>query len=416
MSSFPQFIQLDSMDCGPSCLRMIAKHYGKHYSLETLRQHSFITREGVSMLGISDAAEYIGFRTSGVMISFEQLVEEAPLPCIVHWNQNHFVTVYDVKRNKKGYRIRVADPALGSVTYHEAEFKKCWLSTKKENEDKGAALLLQPGPEFYDREDEKENRNRSLRYFLRYLTPYKRQLVQLILGMVVVSLLQLIFPFLTQSLVDIGIRDGNLSFITLILIAQLIIFIARLSVEFIRSWILLHMNTRINIALISDFLAKLMKLPLRYFDTKMTGDIMQRIGDHGRIESFLTGNSISTLFSFVNFFVFAFVLAYYNLVVLGIFLVGNALYVVWILSFMRYRRELDHRRFAQSAGEQSNIIQLITGMQEIKLNNCEKHKRWQWERIQVKLFKIGVKGLAVGQVQQVGSVILFEKCIYEKVK
>lgn len=340
------------MDCGPSCLRMIAKHYGKHYSLETLRQHSFITREGVSMLGISDAAEYIGFRTSGVMISFEQLVEEAPLPCIVHWNQNHFVTVYDVKRNKKGYRIRVADPALGSVTYHEAELKKCWLSTKKENEDKGAALLLQPGPEFYDREDEKENRNRSLRYFLRYLTPYKRQLVQLILGMVVVSLLQLIFPFLTQSLVDIGIRDGNMSFITLILIAQLIIFIARLSVEFIRSWILLHMNTRINIALISDFLAKLMKLPLRYFDTKMTGDIMQRIGDRGRIESFLTGNSISTLFSFVNFFVFAFVLAYYNLVVLGIFLVGNALYVVWILSFMRYRRELDHRRFAQSAGEQ----------------------------------------------------------------
>ncbi|AEW21118.1 ABC transporter, ATP-binding protein [Tannerella forsythia 92A2] len=404
MSSFPTFIQLDSMDCGPTCLRMIAKHYGKHYSLETLRQHSFITREGVSMLGISDAAEYIGFRTSGVMISFEQLVEEAPLPCIVHWNQNHFVTVYDVKRNKKGYRIRVADPALGSVTYHEAEFKKCWLSTKKENEDKGAALLLQPGPEFYDREDEKENRNRSLRYFLRYLTPYKSELVQLILGMVVVSLLQLIFPFLTQSLVDIGIRDGNMSFITLILIAQLIIFIARLSVEFIRSWILLHMNTRINIALISDFLAKLMKLPLRYFDTKMTGDIMQRIGDHGRIESFLTGNSISTLFSFVNFFVFAFVLAYYNLVVLGIFLVGNALYVVWILSFMRYRRELDHRRFAQSAGEQSNIIQLITGMQEIKLNNCEKQKRWQWERIQVKLFKIGVKGLALGQMQQVGSV------------
>ena len=222
--------------------------------------------------------------------------------------------------------------------------------------------------------------------------------------MVVVSILQLIFPFLTQSLVDIGICDGNLSFITLILIAQLIIFIVRLSVEFIRSWILLHMNTRINIALISDFLAKLMKLPLRYFDTKMTGDIMQRIGDHGRIESFLTGNSISTLFSFVNFFVFAFVLAYYNLVVLGIFLVGNALYVVWILSFMRYRRELDHRRFAQSAGEQSNIIQLITGMQEIKLNNCEKQKRWQWERIQVKLFKIGVKGLALGQMQQVGSV------------
>ena len=293
---------------------------------------------------------------------------------------------------------------MGLVTYNEADFKRCWLSTKEENEDKGATLLLQPGPEFFNQDDEKENRNRSLRYFLRYLAPYKSQLVQLVLGMLVVSILQLIFPFLTQSLVDVGIRDGNLSFITLILIAQLIIFVARLSVEFIRSWILLHMNTRINIALISDFLTKLMKLPLRYFDTKMTGDIMQRIGDHGRIESFLTGNSISTLFSFINFFVFSFVLAYYNLVILGIFFAGNVLYVVWILLFMKYRRELDYKRFAQSAGEQNNIIQLITGMQEIKLNNCEKQKRWQWERIQVKLFKIGIKGLILGQLQQVGSV------------
>jgi len=357
------------------------------------------------MLGISDAAERIGFRTSGVMISFEQLVKDAPLPCIVHWKQNHFVVVYNIKKDKKvGYRIYVADPALGLVAYDEIDFKKCWFSTKKNEEEKGTALLLEPGPEFFDREDEKEIRNRSLRFFLRYLVPYKSQLMQLVLGMLVASILQLIFPFLTQSLVDVGIRDGNLSFITLILIAQLIIFVARLSVEFIRSWILLHMNTRINIALISDFLAKLMKLPLRYFDTKMTGDIMQRIGDHGRIESFLTGNSISTLFSFVNFFVFAFVLAYYNLFILGIFLVGNALYVIWILFFMKYRRELDYKRFAQSAGEQSNLIQLITGMQEIKLNNCEKQKRWQWERIQVKLFKIGIKGLVLGQLQQVGSV------------
>ena len=404
-NKFTSYIQLDAMDCGPTCLRMIAKHYGKHYSLETLRANSFITREGVSMLGISDAAEYIGFRTSGVMVSFEQLVTEAPLPCIVHWKQNHFVVVYRIKKDKKnGYKIYVADPALGLATYDEADFKKCWLSTKRESEDKGAVLLLQPAPEFFEQDDEKVNKNRSLRYFLRYLTPYKSQLVQLVMGMLVVSVLQLIFPFLTQSLVDVGIRDGNLSFITLILVAQLIISVARLSVEFIRSWILLHMNTRINIALISDFLAKLMRLPLRYFDTKLTGDIMQRIGDHGRIESFLTGSSISTLFSFVNFFVFAFVLAYYNLAVLGIFLIGNTLYVIWILLFMKYRRELDHKRFAQSSGEQSNIIQMITGMKEIKLNKCEKQKRWQWERIQVKLFKIGIKGLVLGQLQQVGSV------------
>lgn len=403
--SFPSYIQLDAMDCGPTCLRMIAKHYGKHYTLETLRQQSFITREGVSMLGISDAGEHVGFRTSGVMITFEQLVNDVQLPCIAHWKQNHFVVVYDIKKGKKGtHRIYVADPSLGLVVYDEVDFKKCWISTSKDGEGKGAALLLEPGTEFYDHDDEKESKNRNLRFFLRYLIPYKSQLTQIALGMLVISILQLIFPFLTQALVDVGIRDGNFSFITLILIAQLVIFVARLSVEFIRSWILLHMNTRINIALISDFLAKLMKLPIRYFDTKMTGDIMQRIGDHGRIESFLTGNSISTLFSFVNFIVFAFVLGYYNLTILGIFILGNALYVIWILLFMKYRRELDYKRFAQSAGEQSNLIQLITGMQEIKLNNCEKQKRWQWERIQVKLFKISIKGLVLGQLQQVGSV------------
>lgn len=404
INSFPHYLQYDAMDCGPTCLRMIAKYYGKTYSLQTLREHSFITREGVSMLGISDAAEFIGFRTSGVRISLQQLVEDMPLPCILHWNQNHFVVCYGIKKKKDGYRFSIADPARQLVTYHEEEFKKCWLATKVEGEEKGTALALEPGPEFYEREDEQDSGKRNLRFFLKYLSPYKKQVVQLVFGMVAASLLQLIFPFLTQSLVDVGIRDGNLSFITLILIAQLVIAVSQLSVEFIRSWILLHMNTRINISLISDFLAKLMKLPLHYFDTKMIGDIMQRIGDHNRIESFLTGSSITTLFSFINFFIFSFVLAYYDLGILAIFLVGNALYVGWILAFMKYRRELDIRRFAQAAGEQSSLIQLVTAMQEIKLNNCEKQKRWQWERIQVKLFKISVKGLAVGQAQQVGSI------------
>lgn len=404
MKSFPHFLQLDTMDCGPTCLRMIAKYYGKTYSLQTLRTRSFITREGVSMLGISDAAESIGFRTSGVRISFKQLVEDVPLPCVLHWNQSHFVVCYDIRTKKDGYRISIADPASQLVIYQEGEFKKCWLSTKMEGEEKGVALVLDPTPDFYDAEDERRVGERSLTFFLKYLVPYKKQLLQLILGMLVISVLQLIVPFLTQSLVDVGIHGGNLAFITLILIAQLVVSVSQLSVGFIRSWIILHMNARINIALISDFLIKLMKLPLHYFDTKMIGDLMQRIGDHGRIESFLTGSSISTLFSFVNFFIFSFVLAYYNLGILAIFLVGNALYVCWILFFMKYRRELDIRRFAQASGEQSNLIQLITAMQEIKLNNCEKQKRWQWERIQVKLFKISVKGLALGQVQQGGSV------------
>ena len=397
---FLHYHQLESADCGPSCLRMIAKYYGRNYSVQYLREQAFITREGVSMLGISDAAERIGFRTMGVKVTLEQLRTEVPLPCVLHWNQNYFVVLYKVKNGK----YYIADPATKKLVYEESELARCWCSTVVEGKDTGAALLFEPGPDFYDREEEDTRTGKGLSFFFRYLTPYRRELFQLVLGMLTASILQLILPFLTQSMVDTGIRDGNLSFITLILVAQLVIFVAKLSVDFIRSWILLHVNTRINIALISDFLAKLMRLPLHFFDTKMVGDIMQRIGDHNRIETFMTGSSISTLFSFVNFIVFGFVLAYYDLTILVLFLVGNGLYVAWILAFMKYRRELDIKRFAQAAGEQSNLFQLVTGMQEIKLNNCETEKRWEWERIQVKLFKISIKGLALQQYQQLGSV------------
>lgn len=401
---FPHYRQLDAMDCGPTCLRMIAKYYGKSYSLQFLHERSFISREGVSMLGISDAAEAIGFRTSGVRISLKQLIEDVPLPCILHWNQRHFVVCYRIQKKQDGFKFYISDPASQRVAYREEELKKCWLATKTDEIEQGTALALEPGPDFYNYDGETEQKGRSLSFFLRYLTPYKKELFQLMLGMLVISMLQLLLPFLTQALVDVGISNSNLNFITLVLAAQLIISVSQLSVEFIRSWILLHVNTRISIALISDFLAKLMKLPLHFFDTKMVGDIIQRIGDHNRIKTFLTGSSISTLFSFVSFFIFSIVLAYYNLTVLGIFLIGNSLYITWIFLFMKYRRKLDIRRFAQAAGEQSSLIQIVTAMQEIKLNNCETQKRWQWERIQVKLFKISVKGLALGQVQQVGSV------------
>lgn len=404
MNKFPHYTQLDAMDCGPTSLRMIAKYYGKSYTLQTLRERCFITREGVSMLGISDAAEFIGFRTIGVRISFEQLAKEALLPCILHWNQNHFVVCYKIKMHNNGDAdIYISDPASMKVTYRKEEFLKCWLSTKQDSIDRGTALLLEPGPTFNDAIDERRSTKRDFAFFARYLMPYKSQFVQLIIGMVVGSGLQMIFPFLTQSLVDVGIRDCNLGFITLILITQLCLFVAQLGVGFIRSWIMLHINTRIDISLISDFLMKLTNLPLHYFDTKMTGDIMQRIGDHGRIKSFLMGSSINIVFSVFNFVIFAAILGYYKWMILSIFLFGNTLYVLWILAFMKYRRELDIRRFNQAAGEQSKIIQLIQGMQEIKLNNCEKQKRWEWERIQVKLFKISIKGLSLGQMQQIGS-------------
>ena len=402
---FPHYCQLDAMDCGPSCLRMIAKYYGRSYTLQTLRERCFITREGVSMLGISDAAEYIGFRTIGVRISFDQLIKEANLPCILHWNQNHFVVCYRIECHKNGeVSLYIADPASRKLIYHKEEFLRCWISKKENSTDTGTALLLEPSPLFDSIDDEKRSSRRDFAFFVKYLLPYKSQFAQLIIGMLVGSGIQMIFPFLTQALVDTGIRDRNLSFITLILITQLLLFISQLAVGFIRSWIMLHINSRIDIALISDFLMKLMTLPLHYFDTKMTGDIMQRIGDHGRIKSFLMGSSINIIFSFFNFIIFSIILGYYNWMILVIFLFGNTLYMIWILAFMKYRRILDIKRFNQSAGEQSKIIQLIQGMQEIKLNNCEKQKRWEWERIQVKLFKIGVKGLTIGQIQQTGSV------------
>lgn len=407
MERFPLYNQNEVMDCGPACLRMISKYYGHHYSLQTLRQKCFITREGVSLLGISDAAESIGFRTCGVKITGEQLVNEAMLPCILYWNNSHFVVCYKIKRKRGGKLIfYIADPASQRLQYEEDEFKKCWLGvTLADVNRRGIALLLEPNANFANIEEEPERSSKkSLLFFLRYLLPYKTQFAQLALGMALGSVLQMAFPILTQSLVDVGIGERNLSFITLILIAQLFLFVSQLAVGYIRSWIMLHINTRVDVALISDFLTKLMKLPLSYFDTKMTGDIMQRIGDHSRIKSLLMSNSFNIIFSIFNFFLFAGILAYYHPMILGIFLLGNGLYAIWVLSFMRYRRELDIKRFNQSAGEQSKLIQLVQGMQEIKLNNCEKQKRWEWERIQAKLFKISIRGLKLSQIQQTGSV------------
>ena len=421
---FPYYHQLDTMDCGPTCLRMIAKHYGKHYSLDTLRQRSHIGREGVSMLGISTAAESIGFRSIGVHVPFQQLAE-APLPCIVHWNQNHFVVVYNIKIRKNREHtvvgaddhslqqapcegaVYVADPAQGLVKFTVQEFLSGWLSTKSEGQDEGVALLLEPTPDFYAAEDEKQDKTK-LRFVLQYLKPYKKLIVQLFLGMLLGTLLQLIFPFLTQSIVDYGIGNNNLNFVVVILIAQLTLYLAQTAVEFIRSWILLHISTRINISIISDFLIKLMKLPIGFFDTKMIGDIMQRIGDHSRIEAFLTSSTLNTLFSFVNLIVFSIVLALYNLKLFMVFLVASILYVLWITIFLKKRKELDYKRFAQASAEQSNLYQLITGMQEIKLNNCEKQKRWEWENIQAKLFRVSIKGLALSQYQQSGAFFINE--------
>ena len=401
---FHFYSQLDSRDCGPTCLRMVAKHYGRSYSLQGLREKCFINREGVSLLGISEAAEQIGFRSMGVRINWEQLAFEAPFPCIVHWNQNHFVVVYKITGKNI---VFVADPAHGLIKYTKGEFLRSWLSDKKEGEEKGIALLLEPGTDFYTIEDEKPDKTK-FRFLLQYMRPHKSFFVQVAFAMLLGSLLQLIAPFLTQSVVDKGIGNQNIGFVTLVLIAQLVLMVSRTSVDFIRNWLLLHISTRINISLISDFLIKLMKLPIGFFDTKMVGDIMQRIGDHSRIQNFLTGSSINILFSMVNLIIFGAVLAFYSLKILGVFIIGSIIYFIWVWLFLKKRRELDFKRFAQMADNQSNLFQLITGMQEIKLNNCERQKRWKWERIQARLFRVSVQGLALSQWQQVGALFFNE--------
>jgi ATP-binding cassette subfamily B protein len=404
MKRFPFYQQLDAMDCGPTCLRMVASYYGKTYSLQTLRQKSYITREGVSLLRLSNAAEAIGFRTLMAKIPFEKLKQEAPLPFIAHWRQRHFVVVYGFSNNE----VQVADPGHGLIRYSRQEFLEGWLHGQSKDAQAGIVLLLETTPAFYSTEEEQASRPQSFRFIVGYLKPYRRFMGQLLMGMLAGSFLQLLFPLLTQSIVDIGIHQQNIAFVNLILAGQLMLFFSRTAVEMIRSWVLLHMGTRINISILSDFLIKLMKLPLGFFDTKMTGDLLQRIGDHKRIETFLTSSTLNVVFSLVNLLIFGCVLAYYDLSIFGVFLLGSILYAAWILLFMKSRRALDFKNFDQMAANQSNLIQLITGMQEIKLQNCERQKRWEWERIQAKLFKVNIRTLALNQYQQSGSVFINE--------
>jgi ATP-binding cassette, subfamily B, bacterial len=388
---------------------MVAAFYGKSFSLQTLREKSFISRQGVSMLGISEAAESIGFRTMGVKISFKQLLEDANLPCIVHWKQKHFVVVFRIQKLNQGkdFILHVADPAIGRIKMSKDEFMKGWASTVQDGEQLGLCLLLEPTPEFHRIEDEVIDK-KSFRYLFSYVKPYRKYLVQLFVGLLAGSLIQLLFPFLTQSIVDIGINNQDLSFIQLVLFAQIFLFLSRVSVDFIRSWILLHLSTRINISLISDFLIKLMKLPVSFFDTKLIGDLLQRIGDHQRIENFLTTSTLNILFSMISLVVFGIVLAIYNIWIFLIFFIAAILYVGWVLLFLQKRKEIDHRRFNRLSEHQSALIQLITGMQEIKLNDCERQKRWEWESIRAKLFRLNIQSLSLTQYQQAGAAFINE--------
>ena len=401
---FPFYKQHDSMQCGITCLQMICKYNGKEYSLESLSRYCFATTEGVSMLGISEAANKLGLHTICGRITMEQL-PQAPLPCILHWSQNHYVILYKIKNKKKFY---IADPGKGLLTYAEKEFKDHWISTQSKGEEKGIAMFIQPTPAFYELSGETTNRKRSFKFLFGYIKQYRRYFGQIILGALVGCVLQLIFPFLTQAIVDIGITHQNLGIIYLILLGQLILTISRTSVDFIRRWILLHISMRINISLVSDFFIKLLKLPMSFFDTKLMGDLMQRMSDHNRVEKFLTTQMLNVTFSLLSFIVFGCVLLGYNTFIFLIFLIGSILYGIWIAIFLKRRKLLDYELFEKQAMNNNKTYQFITSMQEIKLQNCEQRRRWEWEDVQADLFQVNMKSLKLQQTQEAGSIFINE--------
>ena len=407
MKRMPLCLQKDSMQCGIACLQMVCKYFGREYSMNTLSKLCFATTEGVSMLGINEAANILGLHTTCVRAA-TSILSEAHLPCILHWNQNHFVVLYKVKNGKKFY---IADPGKGLVTYSLEEFKKHWISTRSNEEDKGIAMFLETTPAFFTYKMEGEENikeKRSFRFLFGYVKKYRKYFGQIILGLIVGSLLQLVLPFLTQSIVDVGIKNQDIGFVWLILLGQLMLTISRTAIDFIRRWLLLHISLRINISLVSDFFIKLLKLPMSFFDTKLMGDLIQRMNDHSRVNNFLTQQTLNITFAMLTFVVLSVVLFFYNKLVFAIFLLGSVLYGGWMTLFLKRRKVLDYELFEQQAINNNKTYEFITSMQEIKLQDCEQRRRWEWEDTQADLFGVQMKSLKLQQTQEAGSIFINE--------
>jgi ATP-binding cassette subfamily B protein len=408
MSSFPFYRQLNAMDCGPTCLRMIARYYWKHYNADSIRQMAGYGKEGVSLLGISGAAEKMGFRIRSVRITYEQLTKQAPLPCILHWDQHHFVVLLPLSRWGMNRRLRCADPARGVISYSKKELLHHWISTESSTgEMAGTALILEPSSGFYEARGEAEHRL-SWRLIFQYLRQSRWQIIQVLIALLITSLIQLVFPFLTQSIVDAGINARDLRYVVIVLAAQLMLIFSRAIVEFIRSRLLLKVSIVVNLSILSDFLIKLTRLPLSYFDSRHTGDTLQRLNDNKMIQSFLTETTLSVLFSIFNFVIFAIVLAMYDLQLFFIFSAGSILYFAWVKIFLSLRRKINYQTFSITSKENEATLQLVQGMQEIRLHNAEQFRRWEWENIQVRLFKLSFKSLTYSQLQQGGGLLINE--------
>ncbi|PVH24395.1 peptidase domain-containing ABC transporter [Sphingobacterium corticibacter] len=387
--------QHDLADCGPACLKMICRHHGSDVPLEYLREKCYIGKDGVSLLNISKAAEDIGFRTFMAYIDIETLVNDCPLPAILHWNQDHFIVLYEIQKKKY---FRIADPAHGIVKIDLETFKRSWVSTA---DMRGTVLLLEPTHSL-NAPHKNTDEFKPYKFLLRYIKPYRRSIIQLIFGMIIASIISLILPFTTKILIDEGLNKNNISILYLILISQFALFIGSTLIELIRGWLLLHVNTRISLNIISDFLIQLLKLPIHFFDTKAVGDLSQRINDHHRIDSFLTGTAISTIFSVLNIIIFSSILAFFNITIFATFFILTLLGVLWVFLFQKRRKRLDYKRFARNRDNQDKLYEMIVGMQEVKLYGSEIAKRWEWERLQIKFFKLNISTLALEQWQSTG--------------
>jgi ATP-binding cassette, subfamily B, bacterial len=410
MKSFPFYRQLDQMDCGATCLRMICAYHGKIYPLEWLRQKCGITRQGASFTGMMDAAEELGLKSLGLSVSMETLIKDVPLPCIVHWRQRHFVVVHKIGKK----HIYVADPAFGKVKYSHARFLEGWLynkKTRREQDNEGYVLLLEPTPEFAGSEPEPPGSRTGLSFLFPYIKQHKKLLVQLLAGVLLSSLLLLAFPFLTRVLVDQGIRYSSKRFVQLILIGQLMVFVSQTLLEIIRRWTILFISKRVNISAISDFLARMMRLPLSFFDSKMTTDLIQRVEDQRLVEQFLSNTSLNVLFSMINILLFGGILLHYNSRLFLFFCCGSFLYFVWVLLFVKRRATLAYLRRDELAENRSSVLQIINGIHEIKLNNSERKRRREWESIQARAYHTASKELRLEQFQVVGGNFIMQ-CTY----
>ena len=397
--------QKDSMHCGVACVRMICYYYGIKLSEKQISNLLQPTAQGVSLLSISDVCETLGFKCESRLITVKDLTE-CKYPCILHWDQNHFVVLYRICNDKNIFLI--GDPKKGIVKCNIKDLEKHWICSVTNRKPNGIVMQLTPTEHLYTNKKENISERRSFRFLLGYIKQYRKYFTQIIIGLILGCLLQLIMPFLTQAIVDIGIKHKDIGLIWLILLGELMIVIGRTATDFIRRWLSLHISMRINISLVSDFFIKLFKLPMSFFDTKLMGDLLQRIGDHSRIQNFLTGQVLNVVFTFFSFLIFGIVLFIYDTYIFSIFLVGSFCYGLWIVSFLKRRKVIDYELFEQQAKNQNKTYQLITSMQEIKLQDCEQRRRWEWEDVQADLFNVQMKSLKLQQTQEAGSICINE--------